>query len=54
MVASWLAAFASRLLREDTFQLMVAPAIAGLQFERPVEGRLRRAASCLTVWWVIA
>jgi hypothetical protein len=47
MRGAWLTSIASRLLREQTFQLIAAPAIADLQHEG---GRRHYAA----VWWVIA
>jgi hypothetical protein len=50
----WAAVIAARLLREETYRLMAAPAIADLQFEKPRRGGLRWATSRLTVWSVIA
>jgi len=54
VTGSWMTRVAARLLREETFRLMVSPAIADLQFERPRRGRLRWATSWLTVWSVTA
>ncbi len=41
--AGTVAAVAARMLRERTFELVVAPAIADLQYDLPACGPLRRA-----------
>jgi len=40
----------SRFLRAETFDLMVSPAIADLQFEAPTASRVRRLQSYAGVW----
>jgi len=49
-----LAALARRLLRDDSFALMAAPAIADLQYEAPAASRARRARHTLAVAATIA
>ena len=50
MPGTRLAIVSSRLLRVETFDLMVSPAIADLQFEAPTAGRVRRLQSYMGVW----
>jgi hypothetical protein len=38
-----------RFLREQTFELIVAPAIADLQYDAPAAGPLRHARNCAAV-----
>jgi hypothetical protein len=45
-----LASVSSRFLRAETFDLMVSPAIADLQFEIPCATRLRRLQTYAGVW----
>ena len=45
-----LALLSSRFLRAETFELMVSPAIADLQFEAPAASRVRRIRSYAGVW----
>lgn len=48
MTGRWAAVIGARLLREETYRLMAAPAIADMQFEP--SARWRHYAA---VWWVI-
>ena len=45
-----LASVSSRVLRAETFDLMVSPAIADLQFESAAATRVRRLRSYAGVW----
>lgn len=47
---SRLAAFFARVVRVESFRLVVAPAIADLQFERPAASRFKRARNYIGVW----
>lgn len=47
---SRLAAFFVRVVGAESFRLIVAPAIADLQFERPAAGRVQRARNYIGVW----
>ena len=47
---SRLAVVSSRLLRAETFDLMVSPAIADLQFESPAATRLHQLRNYIGVW----
>lgn len=53
MSGRWLIAVASRLLRDETFRLTVAPAIADLQHERTTRTLLRRARDHGVIWLTI-
>jgi hypothetical protein len=47
-------AVGDRVLREQTFDLVVAPAIADLQYDEPTAGRLRHARNCAAVLTALA
>ena len=53
MTGMWLQKVAERLLRPETFSLVMAPAIADLQIE-DADGHLARARGYLAVWRVLA
>ena len=54
MYGLWLTGVARRLLDEDTFQLIVSPAIADLQFEAPTCGVIGRARAYIAVGVALA
>lgn len=45
-----LAAFSVRVVRAESFRLIVAPAIADLQFERPAASRVQHVRNYVAVW----
>lgn len=47
-------AVSDRFLREQTFELVVAPAIADLQYDAPTAGALRHAQNCAAVLTAVA
>jgi hypothetical protein len=53
VTGTWLAAAARRLLRDETFRMVMEPAIADLQIEEP-DGHLARVHGYLAVWRVLA
>lgn len=50
MPGSRLAAFFGRVVRAESFRLIVAPAIVDLQFECPTASRMRHARNHIGVW----
>lgn len=51
---AWLAAVTRRLLHGDTFDLIVSPAIADLQFEVPGGGPAAQVRGYVAVWVALA
>lgn len=54
MAGDRLAAFAERILREETFALMAEPAIADFQFEASAARRWRLLCGYTAVWCALA
>jgi len=53
MPGTWFATFARRVIHAETFEFVVAPAIADLQFEASGAGYLEKTRGYLGVWMAL-